>query len=265
MTETKSSRTFQWAAAGTAWGLLVLAGGLGYVGYTILHDDGPAAARPGVAAAAPGGRPSPPPQPGLAAAADGTHEGDLPAGLLPPPSGWVLGADRAQHGRQGLLPRNVVEASLQRSLDFAAMATGKRGRSAAEVLDAQGWSGTAFRTYRSVTNSMDVQIELTRMSPSAVRENGESMRRVAELAKVELLDPGVLDADAWCMAGPGSVLAGTGTGSGEGGLGELACNASVGDIQVKVYATGTEPLRQNAVFDLLKAQVDRLRKGGPTA
>ncbi|WTW97450.1 hypothetical protein OG216_30700 [Streptomycetaceae bacterium NBC_01309] len=248
-----SSRTFQWTAAAIGWALLLIAAGVGFMGYRLFHADGPPApARPVVSGST--DKPTVT-APALPLAADGTHSGPIEHALAPYSLLWEPGGDEGEKGVSGELSREEVEAAAQEVLDQLATTTGAPRADAAEAMRQQGWNASAFRKYRGKSAAGEVRIQVTRMAPAAAKTANGNLRRVADPGTAPL-DPGVTDADAWCAMRDENP---------ESGLISLTCGAVVGDVQVQFVALGSYEGSVKTARVLFQEQVAHLRKGGAAA
>ncbi|WP_436773051.1 hypothetical protein [Yinghuangia sp. YIM S09857] len=242
-------------AAAVGWALLLVAAGLGFMGYRLFHEDGPSAQeRPVVAGTA--DKPAFV-APVLSLGADGTHTGPIEHGLAPYSLLWRPGGDDGEKGVSGALSREDVEDGVQATLDRLAATIGVPPTDAAEVMRQQGWDASAFRKYRGRSATADVRIEVTRMAPEGAKTANDSLRRATEPGTAPF-PSGVTDsgAEVWCAlraANPDS------------GLIELTCGAVVGDIQVHFVALGGYEGSLESAAVLFREQVAHLRKGGAAA
>jgi hypothetical protein len=224
------SPKWQWTGVGVATVLLLAAAGTLGVEYRNGHSDGPPAAIAPQAVPAYVTPPEPPTR--FALRADGTHTGNLRDLLVPWSFTVSRGQDEQHLGSDRELTKDELLEETTRSLEQLAKTLGKDApKSLDGLFTREGISDGALRTYR---NRAEMKVILLRMEPAAATARvAQTTRLMTEFAKLKPMTVDELRAfpGAVCFSLPGRAES----------LAMLECEAAVGDVNVRVSATGTDP------------------------
>ncbi|MEE4545739.1 hypothetical protein V2S66_27690 [Streptomyces sp. V4-01] len=237
-------------AALRASAVLVAAALLGSYCYTVVrgkHHDRDAA-RPAATWTAP----TPSATRAFGAKSGGAHYGDLSLLLLPIPDDYDPGPDIKAYGNDAVLTAHQA-ADLIKTDSSGPTAKGRKELDAS--VDALHVEGAGLRTYTHHDNDLVVQLSLIQMrnqraaqaEPRFFAEYARTLGGFRRGPKV----PG--HAQAVCLLPKLDA---------DDELGMMLCQATEGDLLVKMNATGTAPLDQAAAVDLLRRQLDRIQDPG---
>lgn len=228
-------------ALGTLLVLSAVAVG-GGVGFGILQVD----KKPDRTVAAVSGSPAPSASPAYGAHVDGDHFGTLSDLLLPLPVGYNLGPDDPGIGNDTTLTTAQYRAIFDE--DIASLSSSDR-KKLDGGFNASFVKGDAVRTYQS-SGDMVIEVELRQENQRAASSGAAWLKELADSTQAFRAGPAVPGfPQVHCYLPP---LA-----SGDK-LDYMDCDASVGDMYVRLSAYGVAPLDSASATDLLRQQLERL-------
>ncbi|MEY9839608.1 hypothetical protein [Streptacidiphilus sp. EB103A] len=228
-------------ALGTLLVLSAVAVG-GGVGFAVLQAE----KKPKASVATASTRPAPAASPAYGALADGNHFGSLRDLLLPLPSGDLLGPDDPGIGNDTVLDAAQFRAIFDE--DIASASAGDRAK-LDQYFNASFIKGDAVRTYQ-VSNSLVVELELRQENQQTAAAGASWAKELADITQAYRAGPAVPGfPKVHCYLPPLQ------TGD---KLDHLECDASVGDLYVRLSAYGVAPLDSSSAVDLLRQQLERL-------
>lgn len=248
-TEPRKSR--RGLAIGVAGALVAVAAG-GGIGYAVLQqqkDDGKqATSRPWKA-------PEPSRTGEYGAQSGGSHYGALGKLLLPMPDGYVPGPDMAEYGNDAEYTGKDAVAVFQG--DYAGLSKKERAQ-VRKAVDAMHIQGVGFRSYRNTSGSLAVNMQIVQMkNKSLARAGTDFYSAFTKALGVFRNGPKIAGHDkARCVLPPKSPGA---------KLDAMTCQATEGDVMVRMTVTGIAPLDKNDAADLFKKQLDRVQDPGEAA
>ncbi|WP_042410623.1 hypothetical protein [Streptacidiphilus carbonis] len=231
----------RWFALATLLVLSAVAVG-GGVGFGILQVD----RNPKKAVAAPTASPTPSASPGYGAHVDGDHFGPLSDMLLPVPSGYSLGPDDPGIGNDTTLTAAQYHAIFDK--DIASLSSSDRQKLEGSF-NASFIKGDAVRTYQTNDNLV-VEVELRQENQKVASYGAAWLKSLADSTQAFRAGPAVPGfPKVHCYLPPLS--------NGDK-LDYLDCDASVGDLYVRLSAYGVAPLDSASATELLRQQLERL-------
>ena len=231
----------RWFALGTLLVLSAVAVG-GGVGFGILQVD----KKPKKAVAAPAASPTPSASPSYGAHVDGDHFGSLSELLLPVPTEDTLGPDDPGIGNDTTLTTAQYHAIFNE--DIASLSSSDRQK-LERGFNASFIKGDAVRTYQ-VNDNLVVEVELRQENQQVASSGAAWLKSLADSTQAFRAGPAVSGfPKVHCYLPP---LA-----NGDK-LDYLDCDASVGDMYVRLSAYGVAPLDSASATELLRKQLERL-------
>lgn len=185
----------------------------------------------------------------------GSHYGALGKLLLPVPDGYSLGPDIAEFGNDAELPAGRAEELMRGDLDGVPKKQRDLVRKAVARLHIQGMG---LRTYREGQARFLVETQIVQMKNKRSAQAGtEFFTAFTKALGVFRNGPRIAGHDkARCVLPPKK--------PGQK-LDSMLCQATEGDLLIRMSVTGTSPLRKNDAADLLKQQLDRVQDPGEAA
>jgi hypothetical protein len=226
---------------------VVAAGG---IGYAVLRPDGGAKdAKPAVT---PWSAPTPTATKAFGAKSGGSHYGSLGLLLLPVPGGYDPGPDVDQFGNDVVL--DAKQAGTLVRGDVSDLSKKDRKEVDQDIEDLR-IEGAGLRTYTRQDSELVVQMEIVQMrNKQAASAETKFFGAFAKALGGFRNGPAVKGyADATCVLPP--------TEPGEK-LDMMMCQATEGDLMVKMTVSGTAPLEKDEAVRLLAKQLDRIKDPG---
>ncbi|SEO36713.1 hypothetical protein [Actinacidiphila rubida] len=239
-------------ALGTAAALVAVAAA-GGVGYTVLHHGGSGAAEAAPSTAAtPWKEPAPSVTKAFGARSGGSHYGSLALLLLPVPDNYGPGPDVDAFGNDVVLDAHQAQDLVKG--DVTDLPAKERKAIQADV-DALRIEGAGLRTYTQHDNQLVIQMEIVQMkNKDGARAETRFFTSFTKALGVFRSGPKISGhPQATCVLPPKEHHA---------ALEEMYCQATEGDLMVKMTASGTLPLEKAEAADLLHKQLDRVRDPG---
>lgn len=231
----------RWLAMGALLVLSAVAVG-GGVGFGILQVE----KKPKKVVAASSASPTPSASPSYGALSDGNHFGALSDLLLPVTAGFTLGPDDPGIGNDTTLTTAQYHAIFNE--DIASLSSSDR-KKLDQDFNASYIKGDAVRTYQ-VSGSLVVEIELRQENQQVASYGATLLKSLADSTQAFRAGPAVPGfPKVHCYLPP--------LPSGDK-LDYLDCDASVGDMYVRLSAYGVAPLDSSVATDLLRQQLERL-------
>ncbi|SNT42255.1 hypothetical protein SAMN05216252_124124 [Actinacidiphila glaucinigra] len=185
----------------------------------------------------------------------GSHYGALGKLLLPVPDGYSLGPDIAEFGNDAELSAERAEELMRGDLGGVPKKERDLVRKAVAGLHIQGMG---MRTYREDEARFFVETQIVQMKNKRSAKAGtEFFTAFTKALGVFRNGPKIAGHDkARCVLPPK-----------EPGqkLDSMMCQATEGDLLIRMSVTGTSPLRKTEAADLLKEQLDRVQDPGEAA
>ncbi|MFF3565199.1 hypothetical protein ACFYXS_34670 [Streptomyces sp. NPDC002574] len=238
-------------AIGVAGALVAIAAG-GGIGFAVLqqqkNDDTPASAQPWKA-------PQPSKTGEYGTQSGGSHYGALGKLLLPMPAGYVPGPDMAEYGNDAEYTGKDAVAVFQG--DYAGLSKKERAQ-VRKAVDAMHIQGVGFRSYRNTTGTLVVNMQIVQMKNKSIARAGTDFYSAFTKALgVFRNGPKIAGHDkARCVLPPKNPGA---------KLDAMSCQATEGDVMVRMTVTGTAPLQKDNAAYLFKEQLDRVQDPGEAA
>ncbi|MYS22612.1 hypothetical protein GA0115240_142513 [Streptomyces sp. DvalAA-14] len=246
-----AGRSKRGLALGIAAALVAVAAGSG-IGYAVLQHDSDskdAAAKP---ASTPWVAPTPSATKAFGAKSGGSHFGSLGQLLLPMPTGYHPGPDMDAYGNDTVLDAHRAQNLFKGDLSWMSKTDRKKVDAAIDKLLIEG---EGIRTYTSSDGDLMVQMELVQMkNQDAAHYEPKFFGAFTKAMGVFRNGPKVKGhSQAVCVlppADPGDKLD------------SMTCEATEGDLMVRMVASGTRPLEKSAAVALLSKQLDRIQDPG---
>ncbi|MFI8185320.1 hypothetical protein OG539_23690 [Actinacidiphila glaucinigra] len=185
----------------------------------------------------------------------GSHYGPLGKLLLPMPDGYSLGPDIAEFGNDAELPAERAEELMRGDLDGVPKKQRDLVRKAVARLHIQGMG---MRTYGEDQDRFFAETQIVQMkNKRSARADTEFFTAFTKALGVFRNGPKIAGhAGARCVLPPK-----------EPGqkLDSMVCQATEGDLLIRMSVTGTSPLRKTEAADLFKQQLDRVQDPGEAA
>ena len=230
----------RWVALGTAAVLsaVVVGGGVGYGVLQVVN-------KPKSHAAA-AKKPAPAKPPTYGAHSDGDHYGSLGDLLLPVPGGMRLGPDYYEFGNDTVLSVAEYHAVYDKDISFLSTAERKAEEQYFKSLHVKGY---ALRSYQP-GSGLVVTIKL-------LQENQQSAAAAAKAQKQEIDATGAFRPGPGVPGFPKAHCFMPPLPSGDK-LDYMDCDATIGDMDVRLEADGVAPLDSTTAVQLLSQQLTRL-------
>lgn len=189
------------------------------------------------------------PQPQTAGVrSDGSHYGPLFAYLLPVPAGYGLGPSDADYGNNSYLTKAQINSDLDGLLSGVPesdLSSAKGNLADVAIKD------VAVRTYADPSTTLVVEIALIQSDVADATDTTRQFQTTISDVDVFRQGPSVPGyGQATCVLPPGL---------GSDTIDSMICQASSGDILVRVNAYGTAPLNMNTIAQLVSRQLDLLK------
>jgi hypothetical protein len=239
-------------ALGTAAALVAVAAA-GGIGYAVLQHGGSGDAKAAQSpAATPWAQPTPTATKAFGARSGGSHYGSLSLLLLPIPDNYDAGPDVDEFGNDVVLDAHHAQDLVKG--DVTSLPAKDRKKVEAGV-DALHIEGAGLRTYAQHDDRLVIQMEIVQMkNEDAARSETKFFTAFTRALGVLRKGPKITGhPQATCVLPPKE--------KGEK-LDTMFCQATEGDLMVKMTASGTLPLEQAEAADLLRKQLDRVRDPG---
>jgi hypothetical protein len=238
-------------ALGIAAALVAVVAG-GGIGFAVLEqqkdDDKQTAARPWKA-------PEPKKTGSFGSESGGSHYGALGKLLLPVPPAYMPGPDVGEYGNDAEFTGKQAEAVFQG--DLAGLPKKQRDRLRKTVRDLH-IQGVGLRTYREVTGEAVFETQIVQMkNKRAARAGTEFFSAFTKALGVFRNGPKIEGHDkARCVLPPKKPGA---------KLDTMICQATEGDLTVRMSVSGASPLKKDDAAELFKLQLDRVQDPGEAA
>ncbi|MFI1097748.1 hypothetical protein [Streptomyces sp. NPDC020917] len=232
---------------------LVAVAAAGGVGYAVLHHGGPDGVRAGhTAAATPWPEPTPSATKAFGARSGGSHYGSLSLLLLPVPDGYRLGPDVQAFGNDAVLDAHQAQDLVKGDVTSL---PAKERKAVQSGVDGLRIEGAGLRTYTQHDERLVVQMAIVQMrNKDAARSVTTFFTQFTRAMGVFRTGPRIAGhPQATCVLPPKKSGA---------QLDAMFCQATEGDLMVKMTVNGTLPLDKAAAADLLRRQLDRVRDPG---
>ncbi|MFF7680706.1 hypothetical protein [Actinacidiphila glaucinigra] len=244
-------RSRRGVALGTAVALVAVIAG-GGVGFTVLQHQKDDAKQ---ASAQTWKAPEPKKTSEYGTKSGGSHYGTLGKLLLPVPDDYSPGPDIAEFGNDAELSAERAEELMRGDLDGVPKKQRDMVRKAVARLHIQGMG---MRTYREDQSRFFVETQIVQMkNKRSAKADTEFFTAFTKALGVFRNGPKIAGHDkARCVLPPK-----------EPGqkLDSMVCQATEGDLLIRMSVTGTSPLRKTEAADLLKQQLDRVQDPGEAA
>ncbi|MBY8880950.1 hypothetical protein [Actinacidiphila acidipaludis] len=232
---------------------LVVVAAAGGTGYAVLHHGGSgtdAAAHP--TATTPWAEPTPSATKAFGARSGGSHYGSLSLLLVPMPDNYGPGPDVDEFGNDVVLDAGQAQKLVKG--DLSSLPAKERKAIAANV-DALHIEGAGMRTYTQHDNRLVIQMEIVQMkNEEAARADTKFFAAFTKAMGIFRKGPKIAGhPQATCVLSPKV--------KGEK-LDLMFCQATEGDLMVKMTASGTLPLESAEAATLLRKQLDRVQDPG---
>lgn len=234
--------------------VLVAVAAAGGIGYTVLRHDGSGGdARAGShPATTPWTQPTPTVTKAFGARSGGSHYGSLNLLLLPMPDTYDPGPDVEAFGNDVVLDRSQAEDLVKGDLtDLPA----KERKTVQSTVNAMHIEGAGLRTYTQHDGELVIRMEIVQMkNEDAARGETRFFTAFTHAMGVFRAGPRISGhPQATCVLAPKEK---------DATLDSMYCQATEGDLMIKMTADGTLPLEKAEAADLLHKQLDRVRDPG---
>lgn len=244
-------RSRRGVALGTAAALVAVIAG-GGIGFTVLQHQKDDAKR---ASAQTWKAPEPKKTSEYGTRSGGSHYGALGKLLLPVPDDYSPGPDIAEFGNDAELSAERADELMRGDLGGVPKKQRDMVRKAVARLHIQGMG---LRTYREGQARFLVETQIVQMkNKRSAKADTEFFAAFTKALGVFRNGPKIAGHDkARCVLPPK-----------EPGqkLDSMVCQATEGDLLIRMSVTGTSPLRKTDAADLLKQQLDRVQDPGEAA